>query len=173
MGLTVSNPRDLLLVELADILFVERLLSFEVLPELLKQVSDPQLVGALAEHLEQTKRHVGNVEAAFRAVGAEPSSSLSKPFVGLKDQHAQIASSVKAAGLADLWHAAAAIHTEHYEIAAYRQLRSLASALGLEELDRLLAENLRDEEEALERLERAADAMSASAARGDRGDRRE
>src|SRR5436309_2193895 len=118
MPLSISNPRDLLLVELADILFVERLLSFEVLPELLKQVSDPQLAGALAEHLEQTKRHVTNVEAAFRAVDAEPSSSLSKPFVGLTGQHAQIASGVKAPHLGDLWHAAAAIHTEHYEIAA-------------------------------------------------------
>src|SRR4051794_12966855 len=90
MPLTVSNPRDLLLVELADILFVERMLSFEVIPELLKQVSDPQLGGTLAEHLEQTKRHVINVEAAFRAAGAEPSSNHSKPFVGLKEQHAEI-----------------------------------------------------------------------------------
>src|SRR3954452_7512738 len=148
MPLTVSNPRDLLLVELADILFVERMLSFEVIPELLKQVSDPQLAGALAEHLEQTKRHVANVEAAFRAVGAEPSSSLSKPFVALKDQHSQVGGGIKATALADLWHAAAAIHTEHYEIAAYRQLRLLAGQMGLREVDELLATNLRDEEQA-------------------------
>ena len=70
MPLTVSNPRDLLLLELGDILFVERMLSFEVLPELLKQVNDPELAGALAEHLEQTKRHVANVEQAFRAAMA-------------------------------------------------------------------------------------------------------
>jgi len=159
MPLTVSNPRDLLLVELADILFVERMLSFEVIPELQKQVSDPELGGALAEHLEQTKRHVATVEAAFRAVGAEPSSNLSGPFVGLKDQHSEVASSVKSPALADLWHATAAIHTEHYEIAAYRQLRVLAAQLGLDELDNLLAENLRDEEEALERLEQAAVAV--------------
>ena len=156
MPLTVSNPRDLLLVQLADILFVERLLSFEVLPELLKKVSDPDLGGALAEHLEQTKRHVSNVEAAFRVVGAEPSSNLSRPFVGLKEQHSQVAGDIKARPLADLWHAASAIHTEHYEIAAYRQLRALARLMGLDELDELLVANLRDEEQALERLEGAA-----------------
>ena len=164
MPLTVSNPRDLLLVHLADLLFVERLLSFEVLPEMLEQVSDPELAGALAEHLEQTKRHVANVEAAFRAVGAEPSSNLSPAFVGLKDQHAQLAAEIKAPALADLWHAAAAIHTEHYEIAAYRQIRLVAGRLGVEELDQLLAENLRDEEDALERLEQAAGAVSERAA---------
>src|SRR5947209_8958020 len=101
MALTVSNPRDLLLVGLADILFVERMLAFEVLPEMLKQVSDPELSDALGEHLAQTKRHVGAVEAAFAELGAEPSSQLSPPFVGLKDQHSQIASSVKAPALAD------------------------------------------------------------------------
>ena len=81
MPATVSNPRDLFLVALSDILFVERMLSFEVLPELLKQVRDPSLSGGLAEHLEETKRHVERVEAAFLAVGAEPSSAHSQPFV--------------------------------------------------------------------------------------------
>ena len=71
---------------------------------------------------------------------------------------------MKAPVLGDLWHATAAIHTEHYEIAAYRQLRLIAPALGNEDLDRLLAENLGDEEEALGRLEQAAGAMSTRAA---------
>jgi ferritin-like metal-binding protein YciE len=164
MPLTVSNPRDLFLVELADILFVERMLSFQVLPQLLSQVSDPELTTALAEHLAQTKRHVANVERAFELVGAEPSSNHSPPFVGLEDQHCEIASSIKAPGLADLWHAAAAIHTEHYEIAAYRQLRLLAQKLGNDELDRLLAENLTDEEQALGRLEQTALEVSERAA---------
>jgi ferritin-like metal-binding protein YciE len=164
MPLTVSNPRDLLLIELADILFVERMLSFEVLPELLKQVSDPELTAALADHLAQTKRHVARVERAFEAVGAEPSSNHSPPFVGLKDQHSEIAGSINAPALADLWHATAAIHTEHYEIAAYRQLRLIAEALGNEDLDRLLAENLGDEEQALGRLEQVTGGMSKRAA---------
>lgn len=164
MPLTVSNPRDLLLVELGDILFVERMLSFEVLPELLKQVSDPELTAAIADHLAQTKRHVTNVERAFHTVGAEASSNHSPAFVGLKDQHSEIAGSIKAAVLGDLWHATAAIHTEHYEIAAYRQLRLIAQALGHPDLDRLLAENLSDEEHALARLEQTAGEMTPRAA---------
>lgn len=160
---TVSNPRDLLLVELADILFVERMLSFQVLPELLKDVSDPDLAAALSEHLAQTKTHVERVERAFVLVGAEPSSNHSQPFVGLKDQHSEIAGSVKAPELADLWHATAAVHTEHYEIAAYRQLRLLAQTLGNQELDGLLEENLDEEEQALGRLEQTAGEISRRA----------
>jgi ferritin-like metal-binding protein YciE len=164
MPLTVSNPRDLLLVELADILFVERLLSFEVLPELLKQVTDPELTAIVADHLTQTKRHVANVERAFEAVEAEPSSNHSPPFVGMKDQHSEIAGSIKAPALDDLWHASAAIHTEHYEIAAYRQLRLIAEALGNQRLDQLLAENLGDEQQALDRLEEATGGIIKRAA---------
>jgi ferritin-like metal-binding protein YciE len=164
MPLTVSNPRDLLLIGLADILFVERMLSFQVLPELLKDVSEPELATVLADHLAQTKRHVTNVERTFETVGAEPSSNHSAPFVGLKDQHSEIAGSIKTPTLADLWHATASIHSEHYEIAAYRQLRLLASALGNEELDRLLAENLSEEEQALSRLEQTASGISRRAA---------
>jgi ferritin-like metal-binding protein YciE len=163
MPLTVSNPRDLLLVELADILFVERMLSFQVLPQLLSEVSDPELTAALAEHLAQTKRHVTNVERAFEMVGAEPSSNHSPPFTRLKDQHSEIASNIKAEGLADLWHANAAIHTEHYEIAAYRQLRLLATRMGNDDLVRLLEENLDEEEQALARLEQAAVGVSERA----------
>jgi ferritin-like metal-binding protein YciE len=157
MPLTVSNPRDLLLLGLGDILFVERMLAFEVIPELLKQVKDPDLARALADHLEQTKRHADNVEQAFRLAGAEPSSNHSPPFTGLKDQHAEIAGNVKSDELADLWHATAAIHTEHYEIAAYGQLRVLGRQAGVDGLDELLAANLADEEEALERLQSLVD----------------
>ena len=160
MPLTVSNPRDLLLAGLADLLFVERMLRFEVLPQLIEQVADPDLEAVLAEHLDQTARHVAAVEDAFRALGAEPSSDRSPALDGLRAQHAQLAGSIKAPALADAWHATAAIHTEHYEIAAYRRLLAMAARLGAGDLDELLAGNLRDEEAALERLEAVADALA-------------
>ncbi len=58
MPATISNPRDLYLVLLADILFVERMLSDEVLPKMLAQVETPILAGSLPEHLQETKQHV-------------------------------------------------------------------------------------------------------------------
>ena len=155
MPLTVSNPRDLFLVALSDILFVERMLSFEVLPDMLKEVHDPELAGGLAEHLEETKRHVTNVEAAFRAVEAEPSSAHSPPFTGLKDQHSELSGSVMDHALADVLHAHAAAHTEHYEIASYRTLIALAKRLGADGAREPLEANLADEERALRTVEEA------------------
>ena len=160
MPATVSNPRDLFLVALSEILFVERMLSFEVLPELQKQVHDPDLGRALAEHLEETKRHVENVEAAFRAVGAEPSSAHSPPFVGLKDHHSQLAGNTKDDRLADVLHAHAAAATEHYEIASYRTLVALARELGVDDARKALESNLSDEEGALKALEKALGSLT-------------
>jgi ferritin-like metal-binding protein YciE len=161
MPLTVSNPRDLLLVTLGDLLFVERMLASDVLPDLLKEVSDPELGGALAEHLEETKRHVEGVVAAFRALDAEASANHSKPFVGLKEQHATVASSIRTPLLADLWHAQAAAHTEHYEIAGYTAAIGLARALGVADAVAALEPILEQERRALELVEGAAAKLQA------------
>jgi len=96
-------------------------------------------------------------------VGAARSAQLSAPLVCLEEGRCGDAGSIKAPVLGDLWHAAAAIHTEHYEIAAYRQLVLIAEALGNEDLGPLLAENLAEEEQALGRLEQVALGMSTRA----------
>lgn len=164
MPLTVSNPRDLFLAELGDLLFVERMLASEVLPDLISQVSDPELAGALAEHLRETKRHVERVESAFRAVDAEPSSNHAPAFTGLKDHHAELAGSIKRDDLADLFHAMAAAQTEHAEIARYRALIPLARRLGAEDAVAALEANLADEERALDGVEGAIERLSGAAA---------
>ena len=155
MPMTVSNPRDLFLTELSDLLFVERQLAFEVLPELLKQTGDPELTHALAEHLEKTKRHAQDLEGVFRSVGSEPSSSHSFAFAGLQEQHSSRASSIILPRLADLFHATAAAHSEYYEIAAYQTLIALARSITDDQARAVLEANLADEQHALGALEEA------------------
>jgi ferritin-like metal-binding protein YciE len=162
---TLSNPRDLLLTTLAEALFIERMLSFEVLPEMLKAVSDDELAGHLATHLQETKRHVEAVEAAFRAVGAEPSSAHSLPFGGLIDQHEQLASSAKSPVLVDAVHAHAAAQVEQYEIRGYRTLLSLAAAIDAGDVVALLEPVLADEEHALQHVDGDIGRLAVAAAR--------
>ena len=153
MPATISNPRDLYLTLLADILFVERTISTAMLPTMLGEVSSSSLAHSLAEHLEQTKQHVIAVENAFRAVGAECSSNHSQPFAGLKDQHAELTSSTVSAPLADLVHQAAAVHAEHYEIAAYQALLGLREMVDADERASGLQTNLEQDQAALASLE--------------------
>lgn len=150
----LASPRDLFLQLLAQMLWTERTLAFEVLPELHKQVKSESLAGLVEEHLGQTKQHVARVESAFRAFGAEPASGRSAPLAGAKDQHEEVASMITDSRLADFFHAASAMQTEQLEIAGYRALLELAGALDRDEVAHLLEENCKDEQAALERLQK-------------------
>lgn len=162
MPMTVSNPRDLFLTVLSDLLFVERQEAFEVLPELLKEVSDPELGQALADHLQETKRHAQALEEVFRAAEAEPSSDHSFAFAGLQEQHSSRAGSIVAIGLKDLFHATAAAHAEHYEIASYQTLIPLSESIIGAEPRAVLERNLDEEREALSQLEQAIERLAAA-----------
>ena len=154
MSAKLASPRDLFLQLLAQMLWTERMLAFEILPELHKQVKSESLAALVEEHLGQTHEHVARVESAFRALGAEPASGRSAPLAGAKAQHEEVAAQITDPRLADLFHAGAAMQTEHLELAGYRLLLELAATLEHEEVTRLLEENSKEEKEALERLQK-------------------
>ena len=147
--------RDVFLNDLAEMLEVERTLADDVLPDLLVQARNKQLREAIEEHIAQTRRHVENVEQVFDQIGEKPRTTRSHGLEGLRRQHEESLGGVAALALRDLIHAAAAAHTEHYEISAYHGLIDIAELLGEPEAVSLLEQNLRQEEEALEKLEKS------------------
>jgi ferritin-like metal-binding protein YciE len=150
----LSNPRDLFLQLLGELLWIERTLSFEVLPKLQRAIESEGLASAVAEHLEQTKEHGPRLERVFRAVDAEPSSNLNPPLEKLAQHHDELAAGLHDARLADVFHATAAATTEHHELAAYDALLALAPAVELsDDACACLARNREEEEKALQRLE--------------------
>lgn len=161
--MSVNNPRDLTLTLLADLLYVERQLSFELIPELMKEVKAPALSGSLAGHLEQTKRHAEAVEEAFRALDAEPSSSHCEALASLAGAHTRRREDVVDDILADALVAVSAAQIERYEIGGYSALIALARAMDRGDLEDLLERNLSDEERALDELERAIGELTRSA----------
>jgi ferritin-like metal-binding protein YciE len=152
----ISNARDLFFAQLAELLWIERILEFEALPKLRDGAHDAELRDAFARHLEETRSHVARVEQAFRAAGAEPASARSKVFESLKEEHDEQAEEVKEPTLRDLLHATGAAQAEHLELAIYDALSALGGTLGFDDAAKLLAENRRDEEHALEVLEKLA-----------------
>jgi ferritin-like metal-binding protein YciE len=143
------------------LLWVERTLSFEALPELLGAVRSEGLAAAVAGHLAETKEHGPRLEQVFRAVGAEPSSNLDPPVEKLIQHHDELAGSFANDRLADVFHGAAAATTEHHELAAYDTLLTLAQAVELPKEARGLLEQNRDEEaDALGRLESELERLS-------------
>ena len=155
----IQNPRELFVHELGDILYVERSLAEEALPKLIGEVNDEEFRSGLESHLEQTKRHVINVEKVFAAIGETPHEEECIAFEGLKKEHEEMAKE-SSSSLIDLVDLGAAARTESYEIAAYEGLRRMAKALGEEEAVELLDENLAQEKETLREVEKIATRIS-------------
>jgi ferritin-like metal-binding protein YciE len=155
----VSDPRELFLHELGDILYVERSLAEEALPKLIDEVQDAEFKSGLEKHLEQTQRHVVNVEKVFDIFGETPHEEECIAFEGLKKEHEEMVKE-SASSLINLVDLGAAARTENYEIAAYEGLRRMAKALGEEEAVMLLDENLAQEKETLREVEKIATRIS-------------
>jgi ferritin-like metal-binding protein YciE len=163
----VSNPRDLLVQLLGQLLFVERRLADCVLAELVSEVRDEELRHALQDHRDETKQHVERVEIAFRKLTVAPTSNLSRPFESAVSEHDELQSAVQGALLADIFHAQAALHTEHWEIATYATVIALGDAMAADAVAPL-RESLKDEERARDLLAKTIDRLAQDAA-GRRG----
>jgi ferritin-like metal-binding protein YciE len=151
----IGTPRDLLLHELGDILWVEERLEQEVLPKLMEEVGDDELRKGLEKHLRETRGHVENLEQVFEKLGEDIETEECIGFQGLEKEHDKLAEE-SSDDLIDLVDAGAAARTEHYEVAAYEGLIALARSLGEKDVIPLLESNLKEEKEALREVESAA-----------------
>jgi ferritin-like metal-binding protein YciE len=159
----LTTPRDLFLHELGDIMYVEQKLSNEVLPKLISEVTDDEFREALEQHLDQTKRHLRNVENVFEELGESPHAEQCIGFEGLKSEHDKLLSEASP-DLVDSIDLGAAARTGCYEIAAYEGLRRMAKAMGEDKAVDLLDRNLEEEKDALKTVEKIATRVSKESA---------
>ena len=149
----MSDPRDLFLHELGDVLYAEKTLV-KALPELQEEASDEELASGFAEHLEETRQHVKNLEQAFDALG-EPAKAEKCPGIeGIKKEHDDFVSNESPTPeVLDAFLTGAGARTEHYEIAAYEGLVTMATAMGENDVASLLTKNLEQEKVALRKMQ--------------------
>ena len=149
----MSDPRDLFLHELGDVLYAEKTLV-KALPKLQEEASDAELASGFADHLEETRQHVKNVEQAFEALG-EPAKAEKCPGIeGIKKEHDDfVANESPTSEVLDAFLTGAGARTEHYEIAAYEGLVTMATAMGEDDVASLLNANLEQEKAALAKMQ--------------------
>jgi ferritin-like metal-binding protein YciE len=160
----ITNPRELFLHELGDILYVERALANEVLPKLISEVQDTEFKEALEQHLEQTRGHMANLKKVFEEFGEAPHAEECIGFEGLKAEHDKLVED-SSPELIDSVDLGAAARTENYEIAAYEGLRRMAKAMGEDRAVDLLDANLKEEKEALRLVEKISTRVSNESAK--------
>jgi len=160
----ITEPRQLLVSELAEMLYVERQQAEAVLPDLGKQVESTELKQGLEKHVGQTREHVVNLEQAFRELGEDAREEKSRTLDGLKAQRERLVKNIESEQLRDIFNAGAAARTEHLEIAAYTSLITLAESVGESEVVDLLEQNLDQEKKTLRELEQASQRLTRKVA---------
>lgn len=155
MPQTMSTPRELLLHELGDIYYAENVM-LKALPTMADEAQDDELRSGFEQHAEETRQQVENLRQAFEALG-EPAAGERCPAIeGIKAEHDEfLRDHDTAPEIRDLFLTGSGGRTEHYEIAAYTSLITMADSLGEDKVVHLLKENLRQEQETLEKLETA------------------
>jgi ferritin-like metal-binding protein YciE len=165
MATGMSDPRELFLHELGDVLYAEQTLV-KTLPKLAEEASDEELTLGFEEHLEETRQHVKNIERAFEQLGEQPSAEKCPGIDGIKKEHDDfVAKESPSQDVLDSFLTGAGARTEHYEIAAYEGLVTMAEAMGESQIVELLSENLEQEKAALEKLRTIGKRLAGESAR--------
>jgi ferritin-like metal-binding protein YciE len=161
----MSDPRDLFLHELGDVLYAEKTL-IKALPKLREEASDEELASGFADHLEETRQHVKNLEQAFEVLG-EPATAEKCPGIeGIKKEHDDfVANESPSSDVLDAFLTGAGARTEHYEIAAYEGLVTMATAMGEDDVASLLNKNLEQERAALAKMQRIGKRLAKNGAK--------
>jgi ferritin-like metal-binding protein YciE len=152
----MTDPRELFLHELGDILYAENVLV-KALPKLATEATDAELRQSFEAHLAETRQHVSNLEQVFETIGEKAKAEKCPGIDGIKEEHDAFMSENKPTPqVCDLFLTGAGARTEHYEIAAYSGLVAMAEALGERKAVPFLEKNLKQEQAALATLERTA-----------------
>jgi ferritin-like metal-binding protein YciE len=154
--------KELYIDELKDLYSAENQLV-KALPKMAKAASSDALRQGFEKHLEQTKGHVERLERIFQALGESPKGKTCKGMQGLIEEGSQVTEEDYDGGVLDAALIGAAQRVEHYEIAGYGTVRSMASTLGEDNHVSLLEETLEEEKETDDKLTELAEQINNQA----------
>ena len=109
-----------------------------------KAANSDDLRMGFQDHLEQTKTHVNRLEQIFASLGSSPGRKKCEAMEGLVKK-GQKAIDCRQMFLRDVPYIAAPQRVEHYEIAAYGTVRTIANHLGHQDQSTLLQQTLDEE----------------------------
>lgn len=132
---------------LKDIYWAEKHLT-KALPKMQKAATTEQLKTAIEEHTAQTQEHVSRLEQVFEILGKRAQAKKCDAMEGLiKEGESVVEETEDGSMTRDVGIIMAAQKVEHYEIATYGGLVTLAQTLGLEEAATILGQTLEEEKE--------------------------
>jgi ferritin-like metal-binding protein YciE len=160
-----SALKELFVDELKDIYWAEKHLS-KALVKLAKAATSEELRMALETHKEETDNQVARLDQVFEIVGEKASAKKCDAMEGLIKESESIVEDTEEGSITrDAGIISAAQKSEHYEIASYGTLRTLANTLGYADAAQLLEETLNEEKKTDDLLTQLAESMINSSAK--------
>jgi ferritin-like metal-binding protein YciE len=160
---TMTAPRELFVHELKDMYYAEKQIE-KKLPAMIDEATDEKLSSGFEKHLEETKHQIANLEQVFSTIGVKAEGEKCPGIEGIAAEHDLfMREQSPSAEVADMFLTGAAARVEHYEIAAYNGLITMARGLGEADAAGLLEENLAQEQRALETVESVGKRMAKDA----------
>lgn len=155
---------ELFLDQLRDIYWAENHLV-KALPKMQKAATSSELAEAFEEHLEVTQEHVSRLDQIFEILGEKAQGKKCEAMEGLvKEAETILTETEEGTSTRDAALIIAAQKVEHYEIASYGGLATLAKTLGESEIKDLLGQTLEEEKETDELLTQLAESNINQAA---------
>lgn len=137
---------------LKDIYWAEKALT-KTLPKMAKASTTEELRQGFEEHLTQTEEQIKRLEQVFELMGRKAEAKKCEAMEGLQKEAEEIIEDTEKGSLTrDVGLIVAAQKVEHYEIATYGSLTTLANTFGMTEIAELLGQTLEEEKQTDENL---------------------
>lgn len=146
-----ENLQDLYIEQLRDLHSAENQI-LKALPKMISKSSHPELKAALQEHQTITEKQVERLETIFSELGERPTGHKCVGMEGLIAEGEEALNDFKDGDVLDAAIIASAQRVEHYEMAGYGTVRSMANMLGFDKHATLLQSTLEEEGEADHKL---------------------
>lgn len=154
-----SEFHEFFVDELKDIYWAEKHL-ITALPKMKKAATSPELAAAFDKHIGETETHIATLEKAFELLGEKAVAKKCDAMAGiLEEASGLIEDTDKGTMVRDCGLILGAQKVEHYEIATYGGLRTLAAAMGHDDVAALLQKTLDNEKATDEALTSIAESL--------------
>jgi ferritin-like metal-binding protein YciE len=152
--------QDLFIHFLSDVYSAEKQLT-KALPKLARASTNDDLKTAFESHLDETHGQIERIDKIVEACDIKLKRIKCVAMEGLVEEGQEAIADFIEGPVRDAALIGAARKVEHYEIATYGTLATLAKQLGNEEAMRLLLETLEEEKSADEKLTKLAKSQIA------------
>jgi ferritin-like metal-binding protein YciE len=143
-ALDEDELQELFVSMLKDVYFAEKQV-LKSLPKMAKAARSPALKEAFETHREETAGQIERLDKIFELVGERAKGEPCEAIQGILQEGQDVMAELKGKSVMDVGLVGSAKAVEHYEIARYSSMKTIAARLGMDDVVALIDENLAEE----------------------------